>query len=44
MKNTKEHIVRHRKKNVRIFPIYKMLSWDLLFYFPIIFLFLTQVK
>lgn len=44
MKTTKEHIVKHRKKNVRIFPIYKMLSWDLLFYFPIIFLFLTQVK
>ncbi len=44
MRNTKAHIVKHRKKNVRIFPIYKMLSWDLLFYFPIIFLFLTQVK
>lgn len=32
------------KNNVRIYPIYKMLSWDLLFYYPIIFLFLTQVK
>ena len=44
MKNTKEHIIRHERKMYSIFPIYKMLSWDLLFYFPIIFLFLTQVK
>lgn len=44
MRNTKEQIIRHKKKNVRIFPIYKTVSWDLLFYFPIIFLFLTQVK
>ena len=45
MKETKERkIVRHKKKNVRIFPIYKTVSWDLLFYFPIIFLFLTQIK
>ena len=44
MEKTKAKIVKHKKKNVRIFPIYKMISWDLLFYFPIIFLFLTQVK
>lgn len=44
MKNTKEPIQVYTKKNVKIFPIYKMISWDLLFYFPIIFLFLTQVK
>ena len=45
MKETKERkMIRHKKKNVRIFPIYKTVSWDLLFYFPIIFLFLTQVK
>lgn len=44
MKDTNEHIIKHRKKNVKMFPIYKMVSWDLLFYFPIIFLFLTQVK
>ncbi len=44
MKHTKEQMIKHKKKNVRIFPIYKMVSWDLLFYFPIIFLFLTQVK
>lgn len=44
MKGTKEQIIKHKKKNVRIFPIYKTVSWDLLFYFPIIFLFLTHIK
>lgn len=45
MKNTKEHTMKKRKKkNIKLFPIYKTVSWDLLFYFPIIFLFLTQVK
>ena len=48
-KNTKEiaklHKARKRKKkNVKIFPLYRMISWDLLFYYPIIFLFLTQIK
>jgi len=33
-----------RKNNMKIYPIYKMFSWDLLFYFAIIFLFLTQTK
>jgi len=32
------------KKNVKLFPYYKMLSWDLLFYYSIIYLFLLQVK
>ena len=44
MKNTKEPSRRRKHKNVKIFPIYKTVSWDLLFYFPIIFLFLTQEK
>ena len=44
MKITEEQAIKSKKKNVRIFPIYKTVSWDLLFYFPIIFLFLTQVK
>lgn len=44
MPKTKETIRRKKRKNVRIFPIYKTVSWNLLFYFPIIFLFLTQVK
>ena len=42
--NTKEKLIRYKKNNVRLFPLYKMVSWDLLFYYPIIFLFLTQVK
>lgn len=44
MKITEEQAIKSKKKNVRIFPIYKTVSWDLLFYFPIIFLYLTQVK
>lgn len=38
MERTKE------EQNMRIYPIYKMLSWDLLFYYTINFLFLTQIK
>lgn len=30
--------------NIKIFPFYKMLSWDLLFYYAIIFLYLTRIK
>ena len=33
-----------RKNNMKLFPIYKMFSWDLLFYYAISFLFLTQAK
>lgn len=33
-----------RKNNMKLFPIYKMFAWDLLFHFSIIYLFLTQVK
>lgn len=38
MNRTKE------EQNMRIYPIYKMLSWDLLFYYSINFIFLVQVK
>ncbi len=38
MERTKE------EQNMKIYPIYKMLSWDLLFYYSISFIFLTQVK
>lgn len=49
MEQTKElsrktKLKKHKKKNIKIFPFYRMISWDLLFYYPIIFLFLTQVK
>lgn len=33
-----------RKFNIRLYPIYKMFAWDLLFYYAISFLFLTEVK
>ena len=33
-----------KKKNIRLFPFYKMISWDLLFFYAIIFLYLVQVK
>ncbi len=42
MKRTKE--IQEKKVNARLYPIYKMISWDLLFYYSIIFLFLTQAK
>ena len=32
------------KFNVKLYPIYKMFAWDLLFYYAISFLFLTEVK
>ena len=39
-----EKIKRAKEKNRKIFPIYKMFAWDLLFYYTISFLFLSQVK
>lgn len=36
--------IQNRKVNARLYPIYKMISWDLLFYYSIIYLFLTQAK
>ena len=47
MEETAEKIaIMHKKKqkNIRLYPIYKMLSWDLLFYYSIVFLFMTQTK
>ncbi len=46
MENTKEIMsdVSKKQKNVKLFPIYKMFSWDLLFYYAIVFLFFTEVK
>lgn len=43
MQNTKEK-QKMRKVNMRIFPTYKKLAWDYLFFYTIDFLFLTQVK
>ena len=41
---TKEETQTMRKRNMKLFPSYKMLAWDYLFYYAIDFLFLTQVK
>lgn len=43
MKNNQE-IQMMRKTNMRIFPLYKKLGWDYLFFYTIDFLFLTQIK
>ncbi len=42
--NNKEEIQKMRKTNMRIFPTYKRLAWDYLFFYTIDFLFLTQIK
>ena len=42
--STKEEIQKMRKNNMRIFPTYKKLAWDYLFFYTIDFLFLTQIK
>jgi len=36
--------MEEKNRNIKLFPIYKMISWDLLFYYSIIFLYLVQVK
>ena len=44
MKKRDRNLHKIRKRNARIFPIYKMFSWDLLFFYPIQFLFYTITK
>lgn len=39
--NNKQQI---RKINMKVFPVYKIIGWDYLFFYTIEFLFLTQVK
>lgn len=41
--NNKE-LIKAKKNNARLYPIYKMFSWDLLFYYAISFVFLLQTK
>lgn len=36
--------IQERKHNARLYPFYKMCSWDLLFYYAISFVFLVQTK
>ena len=40
----KEKLKKARRINAKLFPIYKMFSWDLLFFYSIEFLFLTITK
>ena len=40
----KTDYIKARKNNARLYPIYKMCSWDLLFYYAISFIFLVQTK
>lgn len=40
----KNLIIKIKKNNAKLYPIYKMLSFDLLFYYAISFLFLTTTK
>ena len=35
---------KEKIKNIQLFPLYKMISWDLLFFYAIIFLYLVQIK
>lgn len=36
--------IQMRKRNMKLFPAYKKLAWDYIFFYTINFLFLTQVK
>ncbi len=42
MEKTNE--IQMRKRNMKLFPSYKTLSWDYIFFYTVNFLFLTQVK
>lgn len=36
--------IQMRKRNMKLFPTYKKLAWDYIFFYTINFLFLTQIK
>ncbi|MBR2290492.1 MAG: hypothetical protein IJ867_07990 [Clostridia bacterium] len=40
----KRKLSKIRRRNARLYPIYKMFSWDLLLFYSIEFLFYTIVK
>lgn len=44
MEETHNENLEKKNVNIKLFPFYKMISWDLLFYYAIIFLYLVQVK
>ncbi len=37
-------LIQNKKYNIKLFPFYKAISWDLLFYYAVSFLFLTNTK
>ena len=39
-----KELERKKKNNIKLYPIYRMFSWDLIFYYAIIYLFLTLQK
>ena len=43
-KNKVKPNIRDKKNNARLYPIYKMFSWDLVFYYAISFVFLVETK
>lgn len=44
MEKTQKTDLEKKNINIKLFPFYKMISWDLLFYYAIIFLYLVEVK
>lgn len=44
MEETHNEELERKNINIKLFPFYKMISWDLLFFYAIIFLYLVQVK
>ena len=43
-KNQRKEVCKNRRINAKLYPIYKMFSWDLLFFYSIEFLFYTITK
>lgn len=44
MEKINQEEIDNKNINIKLFPFYKMISWDVLFYYAIIFLYLVQVK
>ena len=44
MEETYKEELRKKNINIKLFPFYKMISWDVLFFYSIIFLYLVHVK
>lgn len=44
MEKSRSKLSIARRNNAKLYPIYKMFSWDLLFYYSIEFLFITMTK